>query len=59
MHFECVFHVFLYLKCLIHIIIQPYYTNPPFCNVLQIMIENQAKEELIEMKEEPKQGGKR
>ena len=27
-------------------LIHQYYTNPPFCNVLQIMNENQAKEEL-------------
>ena len=26
--------------------IHQYYTNPSFCNVLQIMNENQAKEEL-------------
>ena len=33
--------------------IHQYYTNPSFCNVLEIMNENQAKEELKDMKAEP------
>ena len=32
--------------------IHQYYINPSFCNVLQIMNENQAKEELKDMKAE-------
>ena len=51
MHFVWVFHVFLQLKCLIHILIHPYYTNPPFSNVFEDMIESQTKEELIDMKD--------
>ena len=58
MHYECIFHVLAQLECLIHILSQPYCTNPPFYNVLQNMMEIQAKEKLIEMKVEPKQGEK-
>ena len=32
--------------------IHQYYNNPSFCNVLQIMNENQAKEELKDKKAE-------
>ena len=39
--------------------IHQYYTNPSFCNVLQIMNENQEKEELKDMKAEPKLKGQK
>ena len=52
MYSECISHVIAYLKYLIHTQIQPYYTNPSLYNILQDMMENQAKEELIEMKSE-------
>ena len=44
LQFECVFRVFIYNSNSRFTHYQ-YYTNPLFCNVLQIMNENQTKEE--------------
>ena len=49
MNYTCILSVFscIYITQILYsYLIHQYYTNPPFCNGLQIMNENQAKEEL-------------